>query len=90
MFELSCVNKMKEKWRVDHEFAFFSSLSTGNKCMDRSSSRRHSNTGKGSVCQFHCAIHIFPHVVNGSNSENSPLISLNAFSFLNYQVDTNA
>ena len=44
ILELFCANKTKEKWRV--EFAFFTSLSTGNKRFDRSSSRIHSNTGK--------------------------------------------
>ena len=40
---------------------------------DRSSSRRHSNTGKGSVALFDCATHICLHAVNGStSSENSP------------------
>ena len=62
-------NKTKEKWRV--EFGHFISLSAGNKRIDRSSSGRHWNTGKGSVGLFHSALHICPHAVNGSSSENS-------------------
>ena len=88
MLQLFYAEKTKKKWRV--EFAFFINLSTGNKRIDRSSSRRHSNTGKGSVSQFHYAMHICPHAVNGSSSEISfAFSSLNAFSFANYQADTN-
>ena len=74
MLELFFANKTKEKWRV--EFALFISLSTGkNVLILRSSSRRHSNTGKGSVSQFHCAMQNCPHTVHRNRSENSPFLA---------------